>query len=690
MCGIVGYVGKKDSLQILFDGLTRLEYRGYDSSGIAFKNGAGIEIYKTSGKLKDLQKILPTPLPAITIGIGHTRWATHGAPSAANAHPHTVKGVSVVHNGIIENYRELRTDLVAAGHVFTSQTDTEVVPQLIARYLDRGLPIDEAIRRAIAHLRGVYALGIIHEGTPDTLFAVRNNSPLVIGIGTDAQYIASDVAALLPYTKNFIHLEDRHMAVLRSNGVDLKHVESLETLQLEGKIVTVDWTPAMAEKQGYDHFMLKEIHEQPQGVMDTLREWTDDTNRLMDEMGFAGTIKDLRRLHITACGSSYHAGLVGRYMIEKFVRIPVTVDIASEFRDMCPIIPKGTVLITITQSGETADTLAAQREAKKKGARTLTICNVVGSTTTREADSVLYTRAGLEIGVVSTKAFTAQLAALSLLGIALGIRKGKLSDLEIQTLKPFLLDLPRLIQQALQTDGKVKEIAKTLVGAKSIMYVGRGINYPIALEGALKMKELAYIHADAYPAGEMKHGPIALIEDGVPVVFLATIDGLHEKILSSIEEVKARGGRIIVVTDSPAAFRDKADDMIVVPSTHPALVPFVTVVPLQLLAYHVAVIKGCNVDQPRNLSKSITIDDKCHNAVCSYSGYCRKSISCAIITPDEKKGIANRVVRLMHVSMWEQFSASSMLESSGRELQKAVHHEQASNGFCTCFESPYE
>jgi glucosamine--fructose-6-phosphate aminotransferase (isomerizing) len=689
MCGIVGYVGKKGSLQILFDGLTRLEYRGYDSSGIAFKNGSGIEVYKTPGKLKDLQKMVPTPLPAITIGIGHTRWATHGAPSTANAHPHTVKGVSVVHNGIIENYRKLRTELEAAGHVFTSQTDTEVVPQLIARYLDRGLPIDEAIRRAIAHLRGVYALGIMHEGPPDTLFAVRNGSPLVIGIGTDAQYLASDVAALLPYTKKFIDLEDRHMAVLRSGGVDLKHVESLETLQFEGKIVTINWTPAMAEKQGYDHFMLKEIYEQPQGVMDTLREWIDDTDRLMDEMGLAGAIKDLRRLHIAACGTSYHAGLVGRYMIEKFVRIPVAVDIASEFRDMCPIIPKGTALITITQSGETADTLAAQRVAKEKGARTLTICNVVGSTTTREADSVLYTRAGLEIGVVSTKAFTAQLAALSLLGIALGARKGKLSDLEIQTLKPFLLDLPRLIRQALRTDGAVKKIAKTLVGAKSMLYVGRGINYPIALEGALKMKELAYIHADGYPAGEMKHGPIALIEDGVPVVFLATIDGLHEKILSNIEDVKARGGRIIVVTDSPAAFRDKADDMIVVPSTHPALVPFVTVVPLQLLAYHVAVIKGCNVDQPRNLSKSITVDDKCHNTGCSYSGYCRKSISCAVITPDEKKSIANRVVRLIHVSQWEQFSASSLLESSGQQLQKAVHHEQASKGFSTCFESPY-
>jgi glucosamine--fructose-6-phosphate aminotransferase (isomerizing) len=608
MCGIVGYVGEKVSLNLLVDGLKRLEYRGYDSSGVAFKNGSGIEVYKSEGKLKDLQSILPSPLPFITIGLGHTRWATHGAPSAVNAHPHTVQGVSVVHNGIIENYRELKAELISAGHVFTSETDTEVIPQLIARNVHRGLPVEEAIRQAATLLRGAYALGIMHTSTPETLFAIRNGSPLVMGIGSEAHYIASDVPALLPYTRSFVHLKDRHMAILRSDGIILKQLDSAAVLPLEGNIETVDWTPAMAEKQGYAHFMLKEIYEQPQGIRDTLREWIDDTDRLVEELGIAGTIKNLRRLHVAACGTSYHAGLVGRYMIEKFVRIPVAVDIASEFRYMSPIIPKGTVFITITQSGETADTLAAQREAKEKGALTFTICNVVGSTTTREADSVLYTRAGLEIGVASTKAFTAQLAALCLLGISLGIKKGKLSDVEIQTLKPFLLDLPRIIQQTLRTDEAVRNIAKTLVNATSMLFLGRGINYPVALEGALKMKELSYIHAEGYPAGEMKHGPIALIEEGVPVVFLATVDGLHEKVLSNIEEVKARGGRIIVVTDSPAAFRDKADDMIVVPSTHPALVPFVTVVPLQLLAYHVAALKGCDVDQPRNLAKSVTVE----------------------------------------------------------------------------------
>ena len=689
MSGIFGYVGKRDSVQVLLEGLARLEYRGYNSSGIAFINGAGIGVYRSPGKLKDLQKSLPIPVPAMTTGIGHTRWATHGEPSVVNAHPHTAQGISVVHNGIIQNYRELRNELDATGRVFTSQTDTEVVPQLIARYLAGGLPIEEAIGRAISRLRGVYALGILYEGAPDSLFAIRSGSPLVIGLGADARFLASDVPALLPYTKNFLHLEDGHMAVLGRSGVDLKDVGSLQTLQLEGKMITVDWTPAMAEKQGYDHFMLKEIYEQPQGVMDTLLEWIDEPGGLIDEMGIAGAINDIERLHIAACGTSYHAGLIGRHMIEKFVRTPVAVDIASEFRDLCPIIPKGTAVVTITQSGETADTLAAQREAKEQGARTLTICNVVGSTTTREADAVLYTRAGREIGVVSTKAFTAQLAALGLLGIALGVKKGALGDRETQALLPILQDLPKLMRQALQTDKAVKEIARTLAGADSVLYVGRGINYPVALEGALKMKELANIHADGYPAGEMKHGPIALIEDGVPVVFLATIDGMHGKILSNIGEVKALGGRIIVVTDSPAAFRDKADDIIVVPSTHPAFAPFVTVIPLQLLAYHVAVSKGCNVDQPRHLSKSIVADDKCQKAGCSHSGYCRKSISCSVITPDERKRIANKVVRYLQISDWAQASTCSLLESSGQQLQKAVHKEQTSKGLSTCFESPY-
>jgi glucosamine--fructose-6-phosphate aminotransferase (isomerizing) len=608
MCGIVGFVGSQGSLSVLIEGLRKLEYRGYDSAGIAYQNGHGIEIYKTKGKIQELQQILPVNTPAIRTGLGHTRWATHGEPSTINAHPHNLEGVSVVHNGIIENYRQLRSELEGVGQTFLSQTDTEVVPQLVVKYLRKGLSFQEAVVQAISCLRGSYALGIIHEQTPNTLIAVRNGSPLVIGIGVDSNYIASDIPALLGQTDRFLFLEDGQMAVLKPGSIEVKDAASLRTMPHENRIVTSHWTPAMAEKQGYEHFMLKEIHEQPQGVLDTLREWIDEPDRLLQELGIAANAGGVRRLHIAACGTSYHAGLVGRYLIEKFARIPVVVDIASEFRYMSPVVPKGTLFVTITQSGETADTLAAQREAREKGALTCTICNVVGSTATRESDAVVYTRCGPEIGVASTKAFTAQLAALCMLGMALGARKGKLSPVESDTLKHFLLDLPGLVDQALKTDVSVRSVAKTLVDAKIILYLGRGVNYPVALEGALKMKELTYLHAEGYPAGEMKHGPIALIEKGVPVVLLAPIDSLHEKILSNMEEVKARGGRIIVVTDSPAAFKDRADDIIVVPSTHPALLPFVSVVPLQLLAYHVAALRGCDVDQPRNLAKSVTVE----------------------------------------------------------------------------------
>jgi glucosamine--fructose-6-phosphate aminotransferase (isomerizing) len=608
MCGIVGYAGGPVSLQLLVDGLARLEYRGYDSAGIAFRNGSGLEVFKTRGRIRDLQEILPTPAPSIRIGIGHTRWATHGAPSTANAHPHAAGDVIVVHNGIIENYQALRTALERDSAVFLSQTDTEVIPHLIARHLNRGLPPVEAILCAAAELRGSYALAILLESTPDRIYAVRNGSPLVIGMGDGASYVSSDVPVILPYTRKVVFLEDRHLAVLQEGNVALRSFDTPEELPVAERTVAVEWSPAMAEKQGYDHFMLKEIHEQTQGVGNTLREWIDDPDRLIAELGIADRVKDLRRLHIAACGTSYHAGLVGRYLIEKFVRIPVAVDIASEFRYMNPVLPKGTAFITITQSGETADTLAAQREARRQGAAIFTICNVLGSTSAREADAVLYTRAGPEIGVASTKSFTAQLAALALLGIALGMKKRKISDTEYGTLKAFLGELPRIMEQTLCASDATLAVARTLTDTRSMLFLGRGINYPIALEGALKMKELSYIHAEGYPAGEMKHGPVALIEDGVPVVFLATVDGLHEKVLSNIEEVKARGGRVIAVTDAPAAFRDRADEMIVVPSTHPALLPFVTVIPLQFLAYHVAVLRGCDVDQPRNLAKSVTVE----------------------------------------------------------------------------------
>ncbi len=608
MCGIVGYLGSPIPLEMLVDGLERLEYRGYDSAGIAFLNGKGFEIYRTQGRIHDLKRILPAPAPVIRQGIGHTRWATHGEPSTINAHPHTAQGVTVVHNGIIENHSSLRRSMERQGSVFLSQTDTEVIPHAIVRHLRNGYPIVESIMRATTELRGSYALAIAHDGTPDSLFAVRYGSPLVIGFGDDGYFLASDVAAILAYTKRFVFLEDGEMAVLRPDGLRLLSLSSSIDVPLDGRMVSIDWAPSVAEKQGYGHFMLKEIHEQPLGVANTLREWIEEPELLLEDLGIEDRVKDLRRLHIAACGTSYHAGLVGRYLIEKFVRLPVAVDIASEFRYMDPVLPKGTAFITITQSGETADTLAAQREAKRQGAATFTICNVLGSTSAREADSVLYTRAGPEIGVASTKAFTSQLAALSLLGVALGMRKKKISDVEYRTLKLFLGQLPQIMEQALCVSEKALAVARTLADARTMLFLGRGINYPVALEGALKMKELSYIHAEGYPAGEMKHGPIALIENGVPVVFLATVDGLHEKVLSNIEEVRARGGRVIAVTDAPAAFRGTADEVLVVPSTHPALLPFVTVIPLQFLAYHVAVLRGCNVDQPRNLAKSVTVE----------------------------------------------------------------------------------
>ncbi|VAX34735.1 Glutamine--fructose-6-phosphate aminotransferase [isomerizing] [hydrothermal vent metagenome] len=609
MCGIVGYTGKRNSLPVLVDGLKRLEYRGYDSAGIAFQNGNGIEIYKTKGKIKDLQKILPHPTPDAMVGLGHTRWATHGVPSSRNAHPHRADGIAVVHNGIIENYRNLRSHLIAEGHKFSSDTDTEVIPQMISSYLQKKLPVRDAIKETIAHLRGSFAIGIMNEAHPNTLFSIRKGSPLVIGIGDGEFFFASDVSALLPYTRRFIFMEDGQICTLGREGIELQYLDSQESTPVEEQAVEIDWTPSMAEKKGYNHFMLKEIHEQPSAMMDTIREWTDDPERILDEFGL--TVRrtiGLNKLQIVACGTSYHAALVGKYMIEDIARIPVDVEIASEYRYKSPIIEHDSLLISITQSGETADTLAAQREAKKRGARTLTICNVVGSTSSREADSVLYTRTGPEIGVASTKAFTAQIGALCLLSIALGIRTGRLTPGEAGTLRSQLLKIPAFMEKTLKMNSGIEELAGTLIYSKTFLYLGRGINYPIALEGALKLKEISYIPATGYPAGEMKHGPIALIEEGLPVVVIAPVDNLFEKTLSNIEEVKARGGRVIAITDEPESLRDKVDDLIVVPSAHSSLSPLVNVIPLQLLAYYIGILKGCDVDQPRNLAKSVTVE----------------------------------------------------------------------------------
>jgi glucosamine--fructose-6-phosphate aminotransferase (isomerizing) len=609
MCGIVGYIGHKNVAPILIDGLKRLEYRGYDSAGIAYRNGNGIEIYKTKGRIDALEHIVPFPYSDANIGIGHTRWATHGAPSTVNAHPHYVGGVAVVHNGIIENYREIRSQLTEAGCAFVSETDTEVIPQLISWNLKRGLPLFEAIKETVTALRGSFALGILCEDAPDTIFAVRKGSPLVVGCGEGEFFFASDIPAMLAHTKRFLFLDDGQICILTPEKMDLRYIAPPETKMKEQAIVEVDWTPSMAEKNGYDHFMLKEIYEQPRAIEDTLREWHDNSERLLEDLKFTlKNIMGLRRLHIAACGTSYHAALVGRYVIEELARIPVSVEIASEYRYMEPIIEHDTLFISITQSGETADTLAAQREAKMRGAKTLTICNVVGSTSSREADLILYTRAGPEIGVASTKAFTSQMAALCLLATGLGLKGGRLISKEVKALHSQLMKVPELMEKVLKKNAEIEALARTLSSARDFLYIGRGINYPIALEGALKLKEISYIHAEGYPGGELKHGTIALIEEGVPVVVLAPMNNHFDKILSNMEEVRARGGRVIAITDEPEMLSNKAHDIIEVPSAHPLFSAFLTIVPLQLLAYHVANLKGCDVDKPRNLAKSVTVE----------------------------------------------------------------------------------
>lgn len=609
MCGIIGYVGKEGSLQLLIEGLKRLEYRGYDSAGIAFQNGRGIEVFKTEGRVSRLQALLPDKVSNLKVAMGHTRWATHGIPSAVNAHPHCADGVAVIHNGIIENYRELRTDLERRGRRFLSETDTEVVPLLIAEYLRSGCSIRDAIQSATARLQGTYALGVMVERVPDTIFAVRKGSPLVIGIGEHTFYFASDVPAILPYTRNFIYMENDHICTLTEHGLAMHQLGTDAVVPVQDNVVQIDWPPEMAEKGGHDHFMHKEIHEQPVAIRNTIGEWLNDPlNFVLDlKLPVHGEAAP-RKLAIVACGSSYHAGLIGKYMIERLARIPVSVEIASEFRYRDPIIGPDTLFIAVTQSGETADTLAAQREAKRKGARTLTISNVVGSTSTREADAAIYTRGGPEIGVASTKTFTTQIAALSLLALSIGQGRNHLTRDEVNAMLSRLSEVPELVERTLQKDAEIRELARTLVQAKGFLYLARGINYPIALEGALKLKEISYIHAEGYPAGEMKHGPIALIEKGLPVLVVAPSNDLFEKIFSNLEEVKARGGRIIAVTDAPALLGNKADDVIEVPAAHPMLAPFVHAIPLQLLAYHIGVLRGCDVDQPRNLAKSVTVE----------------------------------------------------------------------------------
>ncbi len=610
MCGIIGYIGKRNAIPVLIHGLKRLEYRGYDSAGISFLKDSKIGVRRCSGKIKDLETLIKKEKLKSTIGIGHTRWATHGRPSEENAHPHRADGIVVVHNGIIENYFELREGLKKRGHVFTSETDTEVICHLILRYSKSGYSLEDATREALKHLEGAYAIGVMNEAEPDKILAVKKDSPLVVGIGDGEFFIASDIPAFLKYTRDAMILENGEMAIITRNGVTVHDVRKNETVNK--KAIQITWSPAMAEKGGFRHFMLKEIFEQPRAISDTIRGRFSLEKGEVNLKEFSLTesqLKKFNKVFLVACGTSWHAALVGKYMIEDMVRIPCEVDIASEFRYRKPIIPEHCLMIVITQSGETADTLAAQREARRLGARVMTICNVVGSTSAREADGIFYTHSGPEIGVASTKAFTTQLTALYLFSIALAKAKGTRNLKERQGLLNELLQLPEKVEKALYCHDAVKRMAKKYYDVRDFLYLGRGINYPIALEGALKLKEISYIHAEGYPAGEMKHGPIALIDNNMPVLALAPDDTVLEKILSNMEEVKSRGGKLIAVTvEGNTKVNSRTPDIIFMPGTNYYLTPIIFSIPLHLLAYHMAVLRKCNVDQPRNLAKSVTVE----------------------------------------------------------------------------------
>jgi len=609
MCGIVGYIGPRETAKVLVDGLRRLEYRGYDSAGIAVFHRGKIEIRRKEGKLSNLEELIGKETFDGKVGIGHTRWATHGRPSDENAHPHKAGKVAVVHNGIIENYLSLKEILKSKGHVFSSETDTEIISHLIDEFVREGYSPLEAVRAALDKIKGSYALGILLEGEEQSLIAARKESPLVIGLGEGEYFIASDIPPVLPYTRKFVFMEDGEVALLSSQGVKFFNAQGGEVSK-EPK--QVNWNPLMAEKGGYKHFMLKEIFEQPRAVIDTIR------GRLLEEKGDAVLgdvhldttfLKKIRRIHLIACGTSYHAALVGKFLIEEFCRIPVEADIGSEFRYRNPIIEEDHLLIAISQSGETADTLAALREAKRKGAMTLAICNVVESSLAREADHVLYTHAGPEIGVASTKTFVTQLVILFLLGLRMGRELGHLSSEAGKTLIEELVRVPHLMEEMLKASHEVAKIARKYLHARDFLYIGRGINYPIALEGALKLKEISYVHAEGYPAGEMKHGPIALIDRDMPVVVLATKNEVYEKVISNIEEVRAREGKIIALASpSDREIVKKVDDVIFIPETLPSLTPILLTLPLQLLAYYMADFKGTDVDQPRNLAKSVTVE----------------------------------------------------------------------------------
>ena len=624
MCGIVGYVGKKRVVPVILDGLRRLEYRGYDSAGIAVcGNGEGLQVRRAEGKLRNLEEVIRLKPLDGSYGIGHTRWATHGRPTEENAHPHRdcTGRIVVVHNGIIENYVVLKKKLIEEGHKFTTETDTEVIAHLVEKYFlqksNGSQPsLEDAVRKAVGQLSGVFALAVIAADATNKIVAARNGPPAVIGLGQDEYFVASDVPAILYHTRDLFFLGDGDLAVLTPEGVQLTDFNGQPVVR---QVQHVTWDPIMAEKGGFKHFMLKEIYEQPRSVRDTtLGRISQETGQVfLDEMEISeAELRSAKKINIAACGTSWHAAQAGKFMIESMARVPVEVDYASEWRYRDPILSPDTITMLISQSGETADTIAAQREAKAKGSKTLAICNVVGSMITREAAGTIYTHAGPEIGVASTKAFTAQLTALYLFALYLAQVRGTMTPEQAKTAVQELTRLPGKLEHLLTHDEACEDLAKEYVRSQDFLFLGRGIHYPIALEGALKLKEISYIHAEGYPAGEMKHGPNALIDENLPVVIIATRDPndalsmvRYEKTISNLKEVKARSGIVIALaTEGDEEIKEAADHVLYVPPAPEALLPILEIVPLQLLAYHIAVRRGCDVDQPRNLAKSVTVE----------------------------------------------------------------------------------
>ncbi len=613
MCGIVGYCGPRRVVPVVLEGLKRLEYRGYDSAGIVYLEDGALIKHRSKGKLSNLESIIDDAIIAPShIGLGHTRWATHGAPTTENAHPHSdcTGDLVVIHNGIIENYHSLREELKAKGHTFSSDTDTEVLAHLIEEYLDTDLIA--AIKKAIEKVDGSYAVGVLWAGMPDTLVAVRNQSPLVLGVSEkDGTFLASDIPALLPYTKEVIFMDDMELAILKADGAQVFSLETGEIVEKE--VRTIEWNAAMAEKAGFKHFMLKEIYEQPQAITNTVsgRINLESGEIQLPELNLSPSdLEKIDRIFLVACGTSWHSALVAKYWIEKFANIPVEVDIASEFRYRHLLINEKVLTISISQSGETADTLAGIRIAKEKGSKVITICNVVGSTMTREAHGTVYTHAGPEIGVASTKAFISQLAALLMLTLHLGRTKGTLSLETSMQLGKELINVAGIIEQELpRLQEEIDNLVEDYYDSRDFLFVGRGLNFPIALEGALKLKEISYIHAEGYASGELKHGPIALIDKDMPILALVPQDHVYQKSISNVEEIKARQGRIILIgTEGDEHLKNITDDVIYLPKVHDAVNPILYTIPAQLLAYEIASRRGCDVDQPRNLAKSVTVE----------------------------------------------------------------------------------